>query len=331
MEHATSARRRSTRCGGTSRSSASSPQGPAHVERLAEAIEDAEFPFPGAVRELGALLFVQIAEPNEKIAELEKDLRERAREDERTVRLMSVPGIGRRWAMAIQASRRRWRASVAAGTSQPGWGWFPGRARSAGSRRWGGYRRWVSATSGDGWSPARRRQLVGSRGAARSAHRLGADDEEQVLPRAAADRLRKQGPVGAVANASRSEDGKGKRSPRRGRENQRVRQCLRAHVGSVVAGEPQKQNGWSAVCGKSAQSIDHAHRQLPRTSAAHARRHGASAQGPESLVSPYPTVSPLTASRMRSQPTRNPESAKGAALFRRRAMGVSASVSARAT
>ena len=79
------------------------PRGPAHVERLAEAIEDADSKLPGPVRELGALLFVQVAELDEKIAELEKELRERAREDEQTMRLMSVPGIGPLCAMAIQA------------------------------------------------------------------------------------------------------------------------------------------------------------------------------------------------------------------------------------
>ena len=73
------------------------------MERLAEAIEDAESGLPGPVRELGALLFVQIAELDEKIAELGQELRERAREDEQTVRLMSVPGIGPLCAMAIQA------------------------------------------------------------------------------------------------------------------------------------------------------------------------------------------------------------------------------------
>ena len=76
------------------------PQGPAHVERLAETIEDADSGLPGPVRELGALLFVQL---DEKIGELEQELRERAREDEQTVRLMSVPGIGPLCAMAIQA------------------------------------------------------------------------------------------------------------------------------------------------------------------------------------------------------------------------------------
>ena len=79
------------------------PRGPAHVKRLAEAIEDADSGLPDPVRELGALLLVQVAELDEKIAELEKELCERAREDEQTVRLMSVPGIGPLCAMAIQA------------------------------------------------------------------------------------------------------------------------------------------------------------------------------------------------------------------------------------
>ena len=79
------------------------PQGPAHVARLSDAIEDADSGLPGPVRELGALLFVQLAELDEKIAELEQELRERAREDEQTVRLMSIPGIGPLSAMAIQA------------------------------------------------------------------------------------------------------------------------------------------------------------------------------------------------------------------------------------
>ena len=79
------------------------PQGPAHVERLAEAIEDADSGLPGQVRELGALLLVQVADLDERIGELEEDLREQAREDEKTARLMSVPGIGTLGAMAIQA------------------------------------------------------------------------------------------------------------------------------------------------------------------------------------------------------------------------------------
>ena len=79
------------------------PRGPAHVEQLAEAVEDADSGHPDPVRELGALLLVQIANLDEKVGELDNDLRQQAREDEQTKRLMSVPGIGTVCAMAIQA------------------------------------------------------------------------------------------------------------------------------------------------------------------------------------------------------------------------------------
>ena len=79
------------------------PRGPAYVGRLAEAIEDADSGLPDLVRELGALLLDQVADLDEKTAGLEHELRERAREDEQAVRLMSIPGIGPLTAMAIQA------------------------------------------------------------------------------------------------------------------------------------------------------------------------------------------------------------------------------------
>lgn len=79
------------------------PRGPAHVERLADAVEDADSRLPDPVRELGALLLVQVSGLDEKIGELDNDLRKQAREDEQAKRLMSVPGIGTVCAMAIQA------------------------------------------------------------------------------------------------------------------------------------------------------------------------------------------------------------------------------------
>ena len=79
------------------------PRGPAHLGRLAAAIEDADSGLPDPVRELGALLLGQVAELDEKIVGLEQELREQACEDEQTVRLMSIPGIGPLSAMAIQA------------------------------------------------------------------------------------------------------------------------------------------------------------------------------------------------------------------------------------
>jgi transposase len=79
------------------------PRGPAHVERLAEAVEDADSGLPEPVRELGALMLVQVADLDEKIAELDSDLRQQAREDAQAARLLTIPGIGTLGAMAIQA------------------------------------------------------------------------------------------------------------------------------------------------------------------------------------------------------------------------------------
>lgn len=79
------------------------PQGVVYVARLAEAIEDPESTLPSAVRDLGRMLVKQIAELQEKIGALEKEIKVRSAQDENAARLMSMPGIGPICAMAIQA------------------------------------------------------------------------------------------------------------------------------------------------------------------------------------------------------------------------------------
>ena len=79
------------------------PQGPAHVSRLASAVEDPCSGLPSAVCVLGSLLLDQIADLNEKVGGLEMEIRASARQDEEAARLMTVPGIGPISAMAVQA------------------------------------------------------------------------------------------------------------------------------------------------------------------------------------------------------------------------------------
>ena len=79
------------------------PQGPAHVGRLASALDDPDSGLPGQVRELGRLLLEQISGLGEKVVGLEKELRISARQDEEAARLMTIPGIGPITAMAFQA------------------------------------------------------------------------------------------------------------------------------------------------------------------------------------------------------------------------------------
>ena len=68
------------------------PQGPAHVRRLASALEDPSLSLPRPVRELGALLLDRIADVDREITGLEKEIRACARRDEETARLMTNTG-----------------------------------------------------------------------------------------------------------------------------------------------------------------------------------------------------------------------------------------------
>ena len=79
------------------------PQGPAHVGKLALAIEDVGSGLSGPVRELGVLMLDQIAGLASKIRGLDKELRAHASRDEEAARLMTIPGIGPITAMALQA------------------------------------------------------------------------------------------------------------------------------------------------------------------------------------------------------------------------------------
>ena len=230
------------------------PRGPAYVGRLAEAIEDADSGLPDLVRELGALLLDQVADLDEKTAGLEQELRERAREDEQAVRLMSIPGIGPLTAMAIQAfappmeSFRRGRdfsAWLGLVPRQHSTGGKPklGKISKMGQRdlrrllvvgamaddRLGGATRHEGPLAGPDAGAQTTHAGRGGAGQPHGAHRLGADDEERILPRAGRHRLSRRSRFVTVGNASRSEDGKGKRSTRRGRENQTTVRCLRAH------------------------------------------------------------------------------------------------------
>jgi transposase len=76
------------------------PNGPVHVERLVEAIKDPQSGLPESI--LGVCL-EDIAALSEKIALLEKELRDRARADDAAKRLMTIPGIGVICATAMEA------------------------------------------------------------------------------------------------------------------------------------------------------------------------------------------------------------------------------------
>jgi transposase len=79
------------------------PQGPAHLGRLAAAVEDPATALPEPVRRLARLHLEAIARLAATIAELEAELRAEARRDPDTARAMSMPGVGPITALAVAA------------------------------------------------------------------------------------------------------------------------------------------------------------------------------------------------------------------------------------
>jgi transposase len=81
------------------------PKGPSHVAMLADLIEEEEMAssLPEAAHAMFRLMLDLLAGLNDKIADLDKEIARRAREDEVSRRLMTVDGIGPISATAIAA------------------------------------------------------------------------------------------------------------------------------------------------------------------------------------------------------------------------------------
>jgi transposase len=79
------------------------PQGTAHVGRLAGELDEAANGLPAAVVELCRLLLEHVAALDERIAGLERRIRDRARADGTVRRLMTIPGVGPISATALEA------------------------------------------------------------------------------------------------------------------------------------------------------------------------------------------------------------------------------------
>ena len=78
------------------------PQDRAKITQLVGVLEDGDSALSKAVVDLGRLLLERIDELDEKIDGLDRRLRASARQNERTARLMTIPGIGPITALAIQ-------------------------------------------------------------------------------------------------------------------------------------------------------------------------------------------------------------------------------------
>ena len=135
------------------------PKGPSHVATLADLLEEEEMAssLPEAARTMFRLMLDLLAGLNGKIADLDKEIARRAREDEVSRRLMTVPGIGPISATAIAALAPP-AETFAKGRDFAAWLGLTPLQRSTGGKRK------LGATSKMGERTLRRLLIIGSRG-----------------------------------------------------------------------------------------------------------------------------------------------------------------------
>jgi transposase len=157
------------------------PKGPSHVAMLAKLIEEEEMAssLPEAARAMFRLMLELLASLECKIANLDKEITQRAREDEVSRRLMTIPGIGPISATAIAALAPP-AETFAKGRDFAAWlGLTPLQRSTGGKQKLGG-------TSKMGERTLRRLLIIGSSAVVQQASRRGAPKGswlEQMLAR----------------------------------------------------------------------------------------------------------------------------------------------------
>lgn len=157
------------------------PKGPSHVATLADLIEEeaTASSLPEAARPMFRVMLDLLAELNGKIADLDKEITRRAREDEVSRRLMTIPGVGPISATAIAALAPPIE-TFTKGRDLAAWlGLTPLQKSTGGKQRLG-------ATSKMGERTLRRLLIIGSSAVVQQASKRGAPKGswlEQMLTR----------------------------------------------------------------------------------------------------------------------------------------------------
>jgi len=157
------------------------PKGPSHMARLADLIEEEEMisSLPEAAHAMFRLMLDLLAGLNDRIADLDKEIARRAREDEVSRRLMTIPGIGPISATAIAALAPP-AETFAKGRDFAAWlGLTPLQRSTGGKQKLGG-------TSKMGERTLRRLLIIGSSAVVQQASKRGAPKGswlEQMLAR----------------------------------------------------------------------------------------------------------------------------------------------------
>jgi transposase len=157
------------------------PKGPAHIATLADLLEEGAkgSSLPEAARSMVRLMLDLVADLDAKIADLDKDIARRAREDAISRRLMTIPGVGPITAAALAALAPP-AESFAKGRDFAAWlGLTPLQKSTGGKQKLG-------AISKMGERTLRRLLIIGSRAVVLQASRRGAPKGswlEQMLAR----------------------------------------------------------------------------------------------------------------------------------------------------
>jgi transposase len=141
-------------------------KGPVHVSKLVVAVEDPDEPIAETARPMFQILIEMLRALDERIVRLDREIAQRAKEDETARRLMSVPGVGPVIATALLA------VAPPAGTFTCGrdfaaWLGLTPLQRSTGGRQK------LGATSKMGERTLRRLLIIGASGVLRWAARNG--------------------------------------------------------------------------------------------------------------------------------------------------------------
>lgn len=144
-------------------------QGPSHVVKLIDRIEDPESDLPEAARLTLDILVESLRLLEGKIARLDAEIARRAREDEDVRRLQTIPGIGPITATALIALAPN-AAAFAKGRDFAAWlGLTPLQRSTGGKQR-------IGATSKMGERTLRRLLIIGASAVVRHAARRGAPE-----------------------------------------------------------------------------------------------------------------------------------------------------------
>jgi transposase len=145
------------------------PKGPSHVAMLADLIDEEEMAnsLPGAARAMFRVMLDLLTELSSKIVDLDKEIARRAREDEVSRRLMTVPGIGPISATAIAALAPP-AETFAKGRDFAAWLGLTPLQRSTGGKQK------LGATSKMGERTLRRLLIIGSSAVVKQASKRGA-------------------------------------------------------------------------------------------------------------------------------------------------------------